>query len=268
MSQIPEGPTSSYSDPFYDRLEALSNTLKAHRWLVLGVVVAAVVLALGVRSWLTAHPEAGSAATFLKAQERSQEARDDRSKAAAAWQTALDDATTTPYFKARAAIELAQVHLAGGEAAAAREALTKAAGFAKQVNDQELTATIALSRAAAEFQGGDLDAALAAYAEGERAAGARLPAQQIEAVMGQARTLERQGKADEALARLEPLTTRSDAGAEPLLALAKARYWRIKRLQAEAAAGPATAAAVAATAAVVVPAATAAPTATAATPKP
>lgn len=257
MSQIPDGPTSSYSDPFYDRLEAISGALRAHRWLVLGGIVAAVVLAVAIRSWLTSHPEAGSAATFLKAQDRAQVARDDRAKAAAAWQAALDDATTTPYFKARAAIELAQVHLAGGEAAAARDQLAKAAGFAQLAGDQELTATVAISRGAAEFQAGDLEAALSAYAEGERAAGARLPAQQVEAVMGQARTLERQGQTDEALARLEPLISRSDAGAEPLLALAKARYWRIKRLQAEAAAGPATAAVAApATAGPAAPAAT------------
>lgn len=243
MPQPIDGPTTSYSDPFYDRLETVSRLLRQHLVLVLGVIVAAVVLAVVVRQALTSHPEAGSAATFLQAQERAEAARGDRNAAFAAWQAVLADQATTPYFKARAAIELAQVHLLGGEATAARDAARKAADFAKLADDAELTATVSLTRAAAELQAGELDAALASYAEAGRAAGARLPVPQLEAELGQARVLERQGKVEEAIARLEPLVARSDAGAESLLAVAKVRYWFLRRHQAEAALAPAAASA-------------------------
>ena len=56
------------------------------------------------------------------------------------------------------------------------------------------------------------------------------------ALLGLAQVLIAQGKRDDAVAELEPLIARTDAGAEQLLGLAKAMYWEQKRLVAEAAA--------------------------------
>lgn len=244
MTQPIDGPTTSYSDPFYDRLEAASRVLRRHLVLVLGVILVVIILAVVVHRLLTSHPEAGSAASFLQAQERAEAARSDRIAAAAAWRAVIDDNATTPYFRARATIELAQVHLLGGEAAAARDLARHAASLATRADDAELTAAVILTRAAAELQAGEGETALASYGEAARAAGARLPVLQLEAELGQARALEHLGRLDEAIGRLEPLVARSDAGAESLLAVAKARYWHLRRRLADAAvAAPATAAA-------------------------
>ena len=153
----------------------------------------------------------------------------------AAYEAVLNDAEATPYFKARAALEQTHLHLAGGDAVAARLSVTKASDQLKTVSDAELPAMVKLSLAAVEFQSDAYEPALAAFAEAERLAGPRRPGVQIEAILGQARVLERQGKATEAIAQLEPLTARSDVGAEGILTVAKARYWRLKRTQAEAA---------------------------------
>lgn len=228
-------PASSYSDPFYDRLDACSRFLRRHWLFAVLAVILTVVIAIVVSTMLARHPEAAGAATFLHAQELAQEAQQDRVKGVAAYEAVLNDAEATPYFKARAALEQTHLHLAGGDAVAARLSVTKASDQLKTVSDAELPAMVKLSLAAVEFQADAYEPALAAFAEAERLAGPRRPAVQIEAILGQARVLERQGKATEAIAQLEPLTARSDVGAEGILTVAKARYWRLKRTQAEAA---------------------------------
>jgi predicted negative regulator of RcsB-dependent stress response len=228
-------PSSSYSDPFYDRLDAVSRFLRRY-WLFAALaVILTVVIAIVVNKVLARHPEAAGAAAFLHAQDLAQEAQQDRAKAVAAYEAVLGDPGATPYFKARAALEQTHLHLAGGDAGAARASVTKASDQIAAANDTELSATVRLSVAAVALQANELDAALTAFAEAERLAGPRLPAVQIEAILGQARVLERQAKTSEAIAQLEPLIARSDVGAEGILTVAKARYWRLKRVAAEAA---------------------------------
>lgn len=228
-------PSTSYSDPFYDRLDACARMLRRYWHVAVAIVIIAVCSAILLRWSLATHPEAGGAVAFLHAQEQAQTAGPDRAKALAAYAEVLADSTTTPYFRARAAIEQIHLNLLNADVPAARTAAEQANAAATVAKDPALLAAVRLSQAAIELQAEQLDAALAAYTEAATLAGPRQPALQLDAMLGQARVQERQGKQDEAIATLEPLITRSDAGAESLVVVAKARYWRLKRLQAEAA---------------------------------
>jgi predicted negative regulator of RcsB-dependent stress response len=228
-------PSSSYSDPFYDRIDAVARFLRRNWHLAVAVVIIAVSCAILLRWKLAHHPEAAGAVAYLHAEEQAQAVAGDRVKQVAAYAAVLADPATTPYFKARAAIEQVHLHLLAGDVPAARAAAQVASDAVKLVEDAALPATVRLSQAAIELQAEQLDAALAAYSEAERLAGPRQPALQIDAILGQARVYERQAKPSDAIAALEPLITRSDVGAEALLTVAKARYWHLKRLVAEAA---------------------------------
>jgi tetratricopeptide (TPR) repeat protein len=151
--------------------------------------------------------------------------------------------------------------LARKDTATAATAAAKAIEFAAQGNDPEVQLVAKLSRAAVHFQAGELEPALTAYGEAKRASGAKYPVASLEATMGLARVYDRQGKLEDAIAELEPLLARTDAGAKQLLDLARAGYWDLKRRAAEAKV-PAPVAAPAVPASptpVVVPAPTAAP---------
>jgi tetratricopeptide (TPR) repeat protein len=223
------GPTTSYSDPFYDRLDAIANWIKKS-WLLVTIVLIFAVVAVLVLTWLLQrHPEAGSAARFVAA--RNVETDEAREKAFAALAA---DAAITPAFRARSEIEVVQLLLARKDTATAATAATKAVEFATQGNDPEVQLVAKLSRAAVHFQAGELEPALTAYGEAKKASGAKYPVASLEASMGLARVYERQGKLDDAIGELEPLIARTDAGANQLLGLARASYWDLKRRVAEA----------------------------------
>jgi Meckel syndrome type 1 protein len=226
------GPTTSYSDPFYDRLDALANWIKKS-WLLVTIVLILSVVAVLVVTWLLQrHPEAGSAARFVAARNAETDAAREKAFAALA-----ADASVTPAFRARSEIEVVQLLLARKDTATAATAATKAVEFAAQGNDPEVQLVAKLSRAAVHFQAGEYDPALTAYGEAKRASGAKYPVANLEAAMGLARTYERQGKLDDAISELEPLIARTDAGAAQLLGLARASFWDLKRRVAEAKAG-------------------------------
>ncbi len=253
MTMSDLGPTTSYSDPFYDRLDAFSQEIRKRWWIVALVIIATVVVVMVVNSRLQRHPEAGSAARYLSAR-----AGQDPAASATALAKVMEDAENTPFFRARAAIEVVQLKLDTGDTAGAKLAAELAVTQAALAKDAELQLAATISRAAAKHQAGDLDGALADYASAEKAAGAKYAVHQLEAVVGGARVYAAQGKKAEAVQALEPLLSRTDAGAERLLEVAKVSYWNLKRNIAEAAA-PKAAAPVAPAAAPAVPVPTVTP---------
>ncbi|MBA3709763.1 MAG: hypothetical protein H0W83_13200 [Planctomycetes bacterium] len=262
MAQYPEsGPTSSYSDPIYDRIDIFAQGIKRHWYLyVLGLLVV-VLLAQVVRLMVINRTGVASATTFVSAMDA-----EDAPTRITRLQALLADEQAAPYYRARAAIELTQDSLTKEDAAGAKVSAGKAVDLAKKSDDAELQYNARLSLAGAEFQAGDLDAAIRDYAEVEKNSKGRFQHIQVESVLGGARSLIKAGKPQDAIAKLEPLTARSDNGAQGLLDLARVMYWKLQYLQANPppaavpapvgadAAGSATAAAVAPSPVTVVPA--------------
>ena len=228
------GPTTSYSDPFYDRLDAIARVLKRSWPIAVLVFVLAIAGVLAINWAMQRHPEAGSATRFVAARDQQ-----DPVKRELAFAALGADPVVTPAFRARAQIELVQLLLDKQDTATAATAATKAVELAAQGQDPEVQLAAKLTRAAVHAQAGELEQAATAYGEAKRAAGAKFPVAQLEGILGLARVLEKQGKLDDAIVELEPLTARNDAGAEQLLGLARVSYWDLKRRVAEAAAKPA-----------------------------
>lgn len=233
MAQTPfteAGPSTSYSDPIYDRLDTFAQGIKRRWWIYLIALIAVIVIAQLVRRSAVERPDAASSTTFNLALEKpTPEAR------ASAMSELAADGNAADYWRARAWIEVAQERFGKDDAAGAKEAATKSLQLADKTGDQELKYAARLSLAGAEYQLNELDAAAKDYAAVETAGG-RYLSQQLEATLGAARTLAKSGKTDDAIAKLEPLISRSDAGAPGLLNVARTMYWNLKRQQAEAAA--------------------------------
>ena len=227
------GTSTSYSDPFYDRLEAFANAIKRAWPLVLLAVILSVAAVFAVTWALHRHPDAGSAARFIAARDEQ-----DVAKRTSAYQALIADTSVTAAFRARAGIEVVHELLAKGDTASAAPVAVKASADASTSGDVEVQLAAKLTRAAVHQQANELDQAAAAFTEAKRAAGAKYQASQLTAVLGLAQVLIAQGKRDDAVAELEPLVARTDAGAEQLLGLAKAMYWEQKRVIAEAATAP------------------------------
>ncbi len=233
MAQTPfteAGPSSSYSDPIYDRLDTFAQGIKRRWWIYVLVLVVVIVVAQVVRHWAVERPDAASSTAFNLALEKS-----DQDSRAIAMKELAEDAATADYWRARAYIEVAQNRFSKDDGPGAKEAAQKAVQLADKTPDQELKYAARLTLAGAEYQLNDLEAAAKDYAAVE-SAGGRFLSQQLEATLGAARTLTKSGKPDEAMAKLEPLIGRSDAGATELLNVARTMYWTLKRQQAEAAA--------------------------------
>lgn len=239
MAQLPDagGPTTSYSDPFYDRLESVAQRITRRLGLVVVGLVIAVVVAVLVHGWMHDNPTAASADAYLTIatkRDEAQRAHDPVKVAAAAkdFESLAANADIKAFFRARALIELVQHDLDRGDAAGAKAHAAKAKDLAAQAADDDLQLAADLSAAAADLQAGDLPAAEKAYARVESAARVTYPDRQIAAIQGGAKAIELQGRLDDAIAKLEPLVNRTDTSAGPLLKLAKQQYWRLKRMQA------------------------------------
>lgn len=221
-----DAPISSYSDPLYDRLDAMARQVKRMWWIfALGLAVV-VTTSIAIRLWFNREPAALGAALAIAARDASDDKRAD------AWKALADGAGNDPGFRAAACIELAQIHLSAGDAIKARERANQAEALAREAKDDDLRLAALLSLAAIAADGNDFTGALDQYEKCSRSAGATYQARRMAAELGAARCLEKLGRIDDALQRLEPLTTRSDSGAGQLIDLATATYWRLKRLQA------------------------------------
>ncbi len=221
-----DAPISSYSDPIYDRLDVMARQVKRLWWLfALGLLVV-VVASIMVRMYARREPTAVGVALALSASKEEGEKREE------SWKTLADGTGNDPGFRAVACIELAQLRLNAGDPAKARERALQAEDFAKQIKDEDLRLAAMLSQAAIAAESNDYAAALEIYGKCSGFAGAKYQARRLTADLGAARCLEKLGRIDEAIQRLEPLTTRTDVGAAQLIDLAIGSYWRLKRQQA------------------------------------
>lgn len=176
------------------------------------------------RSILNDRPKAVSAAAFIKA--RDTESETARHTALAAL---VDDVKITPFYRAKAAIELCQESLTAGKASEAKSWSTKASEAAKLADSSELSlAAAGLSEGAVAEDSGDLDGALARSNEVQKV-GAKSVSHFLMAVYGAARVESTQGKYKEAVERLDLVVNRSDELAKPLLPMLQSLYWTCKR---------------------------------------
>jgi len=224
-----DAPLSSYSDPLYDRLDAISRQVKRLWWMFALIIIIIALAAVAVRLWMQREPIAVGSAVAVRAMQEQ-----DAAKREASWTELADGTEHDAAFRAAANIELVQIKLAAGDAIKARERAEQAIKLAQQAKDEDLILAAGLSKAAALLDGGDAAAALELYETAGRNSGAKYPARKLAAELGAATCLEKQGKPDEALARLEPITTRTERGADQLVQIATAMYWRLKRAQAPA----------------------------------
>jgi hypothetical protein len=240
MAQLPEmsGPSTSYSDPIYDRLESLSQRLTRRIGLVLLALVVIISIAVLLRAYLDRNPEAEFAGLLLKAERES-----DHDAQTKALQALLANEQSPPFFRARAGIELAQDALLRGALSEAKDDAARALDLAQKSDLPDVLLAAQLSRAAVQEQSGDAAAARDGYVQVEHAAGARYPDRFITAVMGESHCLVLMGKPQDAADALEQIIDRNDEGATALLDDARIQYWDLKRALAKPTAAPAPAAA-------------------------
>ncbi len=225
-----DAPLSSYSDPLYDRLDAISRQVRRLWWLFALSIIAIALGAAAFRLWMHREPTAASAALAIDATEAQQ--RGDTVRRDELWSKLADGADYEAGFRAAACMELTQSALNRGDGIQARKRAQEAEDHARRSGDQSLLLAAGLSRAAALLDEGKATEAFELYQKTSTGAGTRHPARQFEAELGAARCLEKQGKIDDAMLRLEPLLTWPDEGAKKLVEIARSNYWRLKRTKA------------------------------------
>jgi hypothetical protein len=242
MPPLPDtsGPTTSYSDPIYDRLESVAQRLGRRLGFVILALVVGIIIAVTIHGRMQNSPEAASANTFSKAQIELELANRDRdpmgksasiTKAVTALQQVASDEAITPFFRCRAFIELVQQDLSLNNLSEAKGHAAKAVEFAAKSADTDLQLKAELSNAAVLLQSSDNAEAEKAYLLVEKHAGAKSVDSQMVAVLGAARAMELQGRLDDAATKLESITSRNDASAQQLVQLARQAYWRLKHMQ-------------------------------------
>jgi hypothetical protein len=215
-------PSTSYSDPIYDRLDTVAQRM-SRRWpLVVLAIAAAIAVAVGIRMYLHNNPEAKSARAFVEAMGSAENIRQ------AELQKVVDDESLTAFFRARAACELAQLAIEAGRPAEAKRQAQNAYDLAKQSEDDGVQLDAKLSIAAADEETGDTEAALSVYQEVARSAGGRYPNQQLLGLIGTARAQAKLGHEQEAIETLESVIGRNDPGGETLISIARINYWKLK----------------------------------------
>jgi tetratricopeptide (TPR) repeat protein len=255
MAQIPDttGPSTSYSDPIYDRLETVAQRVTNRLKIILIGLIIFIVAAVFTHQAMKNNPTAASANQFLQAMTLKDEADSSRNpgertskldEAHKALTKVVQDDKVQPYFRARAAIELGQINLNRSQLTDAASVIAQAKTFATQAQNRDLELAVGLSEAAIALQKGEHANAEKLYSQVERAAGTDFPDRQFAGAFGAAKALELQGNLDDAIAKLETLINRSDANAQLLITMAKNEYWNLKRRKESApAAAPATPAA-------------------------
>jgi len=230
---IDTGPSTSYSDPIYDRLDSLADRLKRH-WKLMVVVLLVAVGAFAIAREVMQHdPNASSAQAYAKAMEESTAIERDSALEALSRRTDI-----TPYYQVRALCELAQSALLKGEKTASAGHLNKAAELAKLVGDRELDLQVALSQAAVAEEGKDYDGALALYTKVAGAAKApEVAAYRLNAEIGGARVLNARGgpgDLEAAIEKLEPVIARKREDLGDAHDYARLLYHKYKRKLAKA----------------------------------
>ncbi len=240
MAQQPDlpGPTTSYSDPIYDRLETVAQRITKRLPLILLALVVFIVAAALYYNSKRNTPVAASANHFMNAMitrrgvDQSEDPVSRASKleeATKAFAAVATDESVMPYYRARAYIEITQIALDRNISKDAKDAVEKARSFAAQAADPDLDLAIGLSEAAVFFQDGKFAEAETRYRNIERAAGSKYPDRQIAAILGAAQSIAALGNIDDAIVKLESVINRSDTNATMLVRVAKSEYWALKR---------------------------------------
>ena len=224
MADLDTAPTTSYSDPIYDRLEQVAHRIRRLKWLILGLIMVFICLGLWLRAVLKRNPDAVSAVAYVEALEAPE-----GDKRTSHLQALLANDKATPFFRARAALDLAQVALLASKIDEAKGLVEKAKGFAVEAKSPELALIVSLAQGAVAEDGKDYDTALAAYEKVVRDAGAKFVVHFLTAAIGAARVEQMQGKHAEVIHRLDPVLTRTDEMSKQLMPLAKVIYWESKR---------------------------------------
>jgi hypothetical protein len=221
------GPTSSYSDPIYDRLEALSQWVR-RMWFAV-ILVLAIVIALAVYLSLRARhtPDSLGAQQFALAHDE----RDDNKREARLRE--LGTTLESAQFRTQALIEAGQLALQRKDPAAARADLVAAAAIAANLSDEDrLAAQILISQGSIEHQAQAYDQALGFYTKAEPLVRTRFPDLRVQLALQQALALEAKQDLDGAIAKLEPLLGTTDVYAEGLLDQARAYHARLSAIKA------------------------------------
>ena len=243
MAQQPDlpGPTTSYSDPIYDRLETVAQRITKRLGLILLALVALTIAIVWAYKSHSDTPIAASASRFLDAMtarmeaDQSQDQITRKSKldeAAKSFTAVADDELVTPYYRARSYIEITQIHLDRGtenDLTNAKGTAEKARSWAMKAADPDLELAVGLSEAAVLSQSGKHAEAESSYLKIEGAAGSKYPDRQIAAILGAAQSMAALGKVDDAIAKLEGVISRTDTNAARLVEVAKSEYWALKR---------------------------------------
>ncbi len=221
--------TTSYSDPFYDRLEAASQYVRRFKWAMVLLILAVIGLVIVINRVKAHRPEAAAAAKYLAAV---------GAQEAGARTTALEalagNDQVMPLFRARAAIELTQTAIIDKKPDVAKTRATESVKFASEAGDPETLLAAKLSLAGVLLDAGDNAGAGTLYGEVESGAGGRYPAQSLEAQMGVVRVAIAEHRLDDAIQKLDGIKDRPDAGADLQLNAARILYWNLKRQQEEA----------------------------------
>jgi len=221
---VDTAPTTSYSDPIYDRLEAIGGRVRRARWVIIAAIVIAVIGGLFLRAQLQHRPDAISAVAFVTAQNEA----DETAQRKAYSDLAADDKATA-FFRARAALELVELDLAAGNADSAAIWLAQAVTQAKGVDDTQLALAVRLGQASVAEDAGKLEEALADYDAVERNGMVASPTHGLVGALGAARIEMAQNKPEAAVARLEPHIERTEAELDQVVSIIRLLYWDAKR---------------------------------------
>jgi tetratricopeptide (TPR) repeat protein len=211
-------------------------------------MVVIVAIAVVIHQTMKDNPTAASANLFLNALTTKQEAEQSRmpngpavnlDAANKAFTDVATNESVTPYYRARAYIELTQIALTRSQLSDASTAIGQAKNWATQCNDSDLDLAVGLSEAAVALQKGEYPVAETLYLSVANAAGANNPDRQFAGIIGAAKAMELQNNLEGAIAKLEEVINRSDNNATMLINLAKNTYWSLKRRQATPAPAPA-----------------------------
>lgn len=176
---------SSYSDPLYDRLEGVVRSLGRKWWVIVLLALVSAAAAVVIHQRAQQVPEAASAAAFLDAVNEGLEEL----------VVVAEDEAVLPEFRARAALEAANLSLAEGDAERAARLLETAEAQAALTPRKDLQLTILASQAAVLEEQGAWEDAAALYSQVADKTAAGQPGLNLVAILGSARTTRAQAEA-------------------------------------------------------------------------
>jgi len=228
-------PETSYSDPFYDRMERFLRAL-LRRWvLVLAIVIAVAAATVWYRHVTANTPESRSATSHQLALQKLHTGED------MALRDLVQDEEILAEFRARAANDLANHLIARERAAEAEKWARKGLSLAETAGDPQLTAALQLNLAAAFLAQDKFNEARERYQLVEKQR--QLAIESLQGELGVAATLiasadaaEAAGQGDraaqirrKALAGFERIRDISLPGAETIVAIAAFEAEDLKR---------------------------------------